>query len=327
MILGRMALDLYYFHDPDGNFGDDINAWIWDALLPGFRTWRADTTLIGIGTILNTQLALPEGRKMVMGSGTGYGHLPPLEPADMWDVRAVRGPLSAERLGLPAEKGIVDPAMMLPRLAEFSDIARDGAKPILIPHCSNTERHDWDAVCARAGIAYVSPRGEARGVIREIARAPLVLAESMHAAIIADAFRTPWIAVSISGTLNRPKWLDWAESLDIDLTVHELFPELSAAIARVRGFKARLTGKSAGAGGAPSGDPRAQGQVQGQGQGRSATKSLQLAIRHGVEKVGIVARLRRALKQPTTLSDAARLADRQDAFEAMLAQVRADYGG
>lgn len=313
-------MKLYYFHDPDGNFGDDINAWIWDDLLPGWRDWRDDTTLIGIGTILNTQLALPQGRKMVMGSGTGYGNLPSLEPAEMWDVRAVRGPLSAQRLNLPAAKGIIDPAIMLPRLAEFRDIAKDGARPILIPHCSNTERHDWDAVCARAGLDYVSPRGDARAVIREIARAPLVVAESMHAAIIADAFRTPWVAASISGTLNRPKWLDWADSLGIDLTVHELFPELSAAMRRARGIKARLTGKPAGDGAAAASDMRAVPQ------GRGRMKTLQLAVRHGVERVGLVSRLRRVQGVTPSLSDPQKLAAGQDAFEAMLATVRADYG-
>ena len=35
------TLDLYYYHSSHGNFGDDLNTWIWDALLPGWQTESA----------------------------------------------------------------------------------------------------------------------------------------------------------------------------------------------------------------------------------------------------------------------------------------------
>lgn len=322
-------MKLYYFQDPDGNFGDDMNAWIWDALLPNWRNWRDDTTVIGIGTILNTQLPLPSGRKLVLGSGTGYGNLPDISDPEEWDVRAVRGQKSAERLRLPLERGIVDPAMMLPTLAEFQDIPQSDTS-ILIPHCSNTERHNWERVCARSGLRYVSPRGEAKSVIREIAAAPLVLAESMHAAIVADAFRTPWVAISISGTLNRPKWLDWSESVGVDLTVHELFPEFSAAIQKVRRIKRRLKGQPPPAGQVSTGQGAAADVMvkpaAATAAGPDLVKSLQLEIRHKMERFGIASRLRQALEQPASLSQDATLAARQQAFRTMLDAVQADYG-
>ncbi len=49
-------MKLYYFIDPSGNFGDDLNPWIWDRLLPDFFDQNADTLFIGIGTLLNHRI-------------------------------------------------------------------------------------------------------------------------------------------------------------------------------------------------------------------------------------------------------------------------------
>lgn len=64
------------------------------------------------------------------------------------------------------------------------------------------------------------PQQKSRDVIRRIAGAPLVLAESMHAAIIADAFGTPWHAIFISPLINRWKRMDWADSIGIVPVFH-----------------------------------------------------------------------------------------------------------
>ena len=29
-------MKIYYFKDPVGNFGDDLNSWLWDTLIPGY---------------------------------------------------------------------------------------------------------------------------------------------------------------------------------------------------------------------------------------------------------------------------------------------------
>ena len=49
----------YYWESQHGNFGDDLNLWLWDFLLPGFRDVHAETLLVGVGTVLNRVL-LPE---------------------------------------------------------------------------------------------------------------------------------------------------------------------------------------------------------------------------------------------------------------------------
>lgn len=204
----------YYWESAHGNFGDDLNLWLWDFLLPGFREVHPEILLVGVGTVLNEAL-LPKGtRKLVVGSGFGYGRLPDFSDASEWDIRCVRGPLTAGKLGLDANLGIIDPAVMVADMPEFADLPRTG-DAIFIPHWESTVGGIWPIVCKAAGLVYVDPCGDAKSVIRAIAQSRLVIAESMHAAILADAFRVPWVAVSTSRSINSFKWQDWAATVGV----------------------------------------------------------------------------------------------------------------
>ena len=46
-------MDIFYFRLRSGNFGDDLNDWIWDAVVPGLSSMQSDHTLCGIGTLLS----------------------------------------------------------------------------------------------------------------------------------------------------------------------------------------------------------------------------------------------------------------------------------
>ncbi|MFN7026832.1 MAG: polysaccharide pyruvyl transferase family protein [Pseudorhizobium sp.] len=202
----------YHWPSHHGNFGDDLNLWLWDALLPGLRDVREETLLVGVGTVLNPTL-LPSGvHKLVIGSGYGYGHPPDIRDSREWDVRCVRGPKTAEKLGLSHDKGIVDPAVLISDMPEFQNLPKL-YKKTFIPHWESAEFGMWDLVCQPAGLTYLDPRGEAKSVIRHIAQSEMVVAESMHGAILADAFRVPWVAVTTSPSINDFKWNDWAASV------------------------------------------------------------------------------------------------------------------
>jgi succinoglycan biosynthesis protein ExoV len=202
----------YYWESHHGNFGDDLNLWLWDALLPGFRDVHPEILLVGVGTVLNPVL-LPAGqKKLVIGSGYGYGTPPDVTDAAEWDVRAVRGPMTAAKLGISPDKAITDPAVMIADMPEFQNLPKIHKKTF-IPHWESAEFGMWNAVCEPVGLTYLDPRGEAKSVIRHIAQSELIIAESMHGAILADAFRVPWVAVSSSRSINNFKWNDWAASV------------------------------------------------------------------------------------------------------------------
>ena len=79
----------FYWESAHGNFGDDLNLWLWDFLLPGFREVHPEILLVGVGTVLN-QVLLPGGvKKLVVGSGFGYGAAPALSDPGEWDVRSI----------------------------------------------------------------------------------------------------------------------------------------------------------------------------------------------------------------------------------------------
>jgi succinoglycan biosynthesis protein ExoV len=204
----------YYWESAHGNFGDDLNLWLWDFLLPGFRETHPDTLLVGVGTVLNRALLPERQHKLVIGSGFGYGSLPDMSQADEWDIRSVRGPLTAQKLGLEPEKGIIDPAVMLADMPEFQNLPKRYKKSF-VPHWESAISGMWSSMVPSLGLTYIDPCGEAKAVIRQIAQSEIIIAESMHGAILADAFRVPWVAVSTSASINSFKWNDWASTLGV----------------------------------------------------------------------------------------------------------------
>lgn len=204
----------YYWESQHGNFGDDLNLWLWDFLLPGFRDVHPDTLLVGVGTVLNEMLLPKEGRKLVLGSGFGYGALPDMRDAATWDIRCVRGPLTAQKIGIDEALGIIDPAVMVADMPEFRHLAKAHRKSF-VPHWESAIAGLWPEVCATVGVNYIDPRGDAKEVIAEIARSEMIIAESMHGAILADAFRVPWVAVTTSPNINSFKWNDWADTVRV----------------------------------------------------------------------------------------------------------------
>jgi succinoglycan biosynthesis protein ExoV len=198
-----------------GNFGDELNRWLWSGLLP--HVWSNadnDVLFVGIGTVLDRNL--PRARlTIVFGTGTGYTSA----PADIathpsrWRIYGVRGPLTARALNLDIRTAMTDPAILLATLREFTGLDRHGV--IFIPHWKSVRYGDWQGICKTLGIEYVDPCQDSKLVVRRIAAAEKVIAESMHAAIIADAFRVPWIPVALSREISPFKWVDWASSLDV----------------------------------------------------------------------------------------------------------------
>lgn len=214
---------LYYHRDPKGNFGDDLNPWLWGRLLPGFfhggfphepklRDGSADgeTLFVGIGTLLNRNI--PErASKIVFGTGAGYG--PPPAVNGSWDISCVRGPLTAAMLGLDRSLAVTDPGILVRAI----DIQRGPTicRMSYMPHCSSARRADWSKICEQVGIGFIDPRWPVERVLRGICSTEVLITEAMHGAIVADALRTPWLPVATRSTLEL-KWHDWCQSLGLE---------------------------------------------------------------------------------------------------------------
>ena len=235
-------MKLHYFRSKHGNFGDDLNSWIWPELLPGLWDDGADgITFVGIGTILNR--LVPDNRlKVVLGSGVGYAPLPPDLHDGSWNILAVRGPLSARAAGLPEDTAITDGAILLsvlPGLAKPPEQRTGGVA--FVPHVSSAEAGGWEDICARLGFTYIDPRWDFRKVFALIGNASLVLADAMHGAIVADTFRVPFVPLVSSREISSFKWMDW--TLSMDLPYRPIRLPASSTVEAVRDRLTPLTGR------------------------------------------------------------------------------------
>jgi succinoglycan biosynthesis protein ExoV len=243
-------MKLTYFSGAAPNFGDALNPYLWPKLLPqGFLDRDESELFLGIGSIL-WEHHPKASRKVVMGSGYGgYAAAPDIHDGT-WEIGFVRGPRTAEKLGIAPEKAICDSAVLL-RAIKLPPAAPDVGVGFM-PHYHSLSRADWGEVCRLAGVRMIDPRHDVETVIAQIRGASMLITEAMHGAIVADALRTPWLAVSPVHPENRSKWLDWSDSLGLELKPRPLRPAslLELYIARTGGrryYEGRATDWSRGA--------------------------------------------------------------------------------
>ena len=93
-----------------------------------------------------------------------------------------------------------------------------------MPHFESAIRGAWQDVALRAGVTLIDPRDEPLAVIAAIGRCGVLISEALHGVIVADALRVPWIAVRPLAPIHRPKWTDWAETLDLEIAFSGLPP-------------------------------------------------------------------------------------------------------
>lgn len=211
-------MQLYYCKTPHGNFGDDLNPWLWERIIPGFLNDDPNELFVGIGTLLNTSLP-QKPLKVVFGSGFGYGKPPHID--ESWNIYCVRGPLTARILGLDPALAVADPGILAAKA-----ILPEAKKYLVsfMPHHQSMAAADWKRLCEQVGIHFIDPCGEVSEVLYEIARTETLIAEAMHGAIVADALRVPWVPVRLYSQINELKWTDWCESMELPCMFTKLTP-------------------------------------------------------------------------------------------------------
>src|SRR2546423_7175147 len=115
------------FRTSEGNFGDDLNSWLWPKLAPEVCEPASAALFLGIGTIISRSLP-PDKIKVVFGAGCA-AH-PPRDLRKNWFFYAVRGPLTAARLNLAPDLAITDPARRV-RRSRSSNPAKPDAFPFM----------------------------------------------------------------------------------------------------------------------------------------------------------------------------------------------------
>ncbi|MDD5680053.1 MAG: polysaccharide pyruvyl transferase family protein [Candidatus Omnitrophica bacterium] len=209
-----MKLHYYAFQY---NFGDAINPWLWNKLLPGMLDDNPETVFVGIGTLINDEL--PKAKHtIVFGSGVGYvkNHLPQVDQS--WKIYCLRGPLSAHALNVLTKHAVTDAALLATKYFS-SDSVNKKNKFSYMPHMLQANRggNSWKSVCDDLGIGFISPLWDVEKVISSINSSDCLLTESLHGAIIADGLRVPWVPIkAFSEEVLDFKWLDWCASIGVD---------------------------------------------------------------------------------------------------------------
>ncbi len=316
-------MKLFYCRVDGGNFGDDMNEWFWNELFPDHRDIAPDATLFGIGSILWRDNFAGLDRVVVMGSGSGYGVIPNEVPGNA-EIGFVRGPRTARLLNLDASVAITDPAAMVPTFKSFDDVTSTG-EVVFVPHVGTAKLPlNWDRIADRAGVRYVTPAQDSRDVIRAIAGARLVLAESLHGAILADAFRVPWVPLSISPTFNEHKWRDWSDSLEMEIA----FEEFLGGLKKTRALLARLRNVVSGGKGKRAATQKTGSLPHGTHVAPAFSKEAKTAARKWVSTLSpivetmLVRDLARAQKTTPFLSAETVLRERQSQILDRIDQVR-----
>ena len=222
-------MEYLYFKSLKGNFGDDLNPWLWEKLWGDVSSFKKDVCFLGIGSILhnknNSINNVQHKNKIVFGSGIrpSYDYKNFIIDKS-WDIKFLRGPLSSYALG-NKYKFITDAAYCMRFVDSFSQIKSNDKKykVSLMPYFHSVDFFDWPKICDLLGIHYISPLSE-NGVeftMNEIASSEVIITEAMHGAIIADALRVPWHRFVLSsphtegGRVSEFKWSDWLQSVGI----------------------------------------------------------------------------------------------------------------
>ena len=203
-------MKLYYFKEQNGNFGDDLNEWLWPKLIPGVMDDDDSALFIGIGTIIND--LIPGGcNKIVFGSGVGYLKFVP-RIDESWKIFCLRGPLSARALGVDSCLAVTDAAILLRNV--FNNPCKKKTRISFMPHAIHANS-ELENLCSELGVGYISARWPVEKVLTAVAQTECLVTEAMHGAIAADVLRVPWIPVYTTLQMNPFKWEDWCQTINV----------------------------------------------------------------------------------------------------------------
>jgi succinoglycan biosynthesis protein ExoV len=214
------------------NFGDALNPLIFNYFLgEDFFDDDESVQFLGIGSILG--LKKKPGKKIVFSSGFAdgdrdtYGDLPELSKD--YQIICVRGPKTASLLKLDEKLAIADGAILLPLFYSLNKPEKKFKYSLILHHKSMDFYAGWKDLALACGINFIDMRADIGSIVEDIKSSEIVFSEAMHGAIVADAYRVPWVAVNFYPHINYFKWEDWCSSLGMiykpnntDIYLHDI---------------------------------------------------------------------------------------------------------
>lgn len=212
-----------------GNFGDDMNIYLWPALF-GQQIFQQDdsTSFLGIGTMLSDDIVYNREwwntQKVVFGTGV-RSNSRHIEIDDSYNLIFLRGPLSKAFLG--TGKYVTDAAYCFALTHYYDECLQVEKKHKvgLMPYFRSMNLVDWERIAQTTGMHLISPctdeHRSALDIVREIASCETLVTEAMHGAIFADILRIRWSRFNFSTYLFEQanvadfKWMDWMYSMDM----------------------------------------------------------------------------------------------------------------
>jgi pyruvyltransferase len=209
--LNYPQVELTYWSPAGGlNFGDYLSRVVVELMLArsGF-TLRDEVSatrqMLAIGSVLH--FARPGA--VIWGTGVNRKIKDERNSVSDIDVRAVRGPLTAEFLrgrGIAVPQVYGDPALLLPFLCQGRFAARRELGSVFVPNLNDLATlHEHDT----NGLAVISPDQSWNACIQQITGASFVVASSLHGLIIAEAFGIPARYVRLSEREHLFKYEDY----------------------------------------------------------------------------------------------------------------------
>ena len=207
------------------NFGDLITPELIQSF--GYTSiWEpiGKTNLIGVGSILQQLPTNYSG--IIIGSGLIDNRSFSLPLAD---IKAVRGELTKETLGLSNDTVLGDLGLLSRRL--LPNVIKKKYAIGIIPHYVD-KGHPWvlEAMKAlgKSGLL-IDVRNSAKQVTKLISQCELIYSSSLHGVIVSDALGIPnaWIELSDKVFGGGFKFKDYASSIDFDIEPVILTPDIS----------------------------------------------------------------------------------------------------
>jgi len=212
------------------NFGDVLTECLIDQLLIA-PIFQADRYRL-IGSALDEALLAEDLRRLgnphatlaCWGCGARSERPLSIELRQRVFLFGVRGPLSRDALGLPADTPIGDPGLLVPLIYHPTEMPEMLGRTLCVPHfhepLSNLQLHEKTGA-DQILRPQVTSSSEAQRLIDAIFSADFVLAGSLHAAIIACAYNRPFAFMN-AGYLDTPfKWRDFAASINLQAEFFE----------------------------------------------------------------------------------------------------------